>query len=357
MEKIKKILLCISICILNINYLFYHTINNYQFKTTFRILSIILLILSIILSNKIKINKSLVIIILFLIFGTIIKNEQLQNMLFIILTAYSISINIEREKVIIVFGVISILTVGLLFFMRRTGIIADTITNYGGRMRNSLGFDNPNALSLIMIDFYCFIIMMFKKRKTLACLIVIFISYYINTFSDSRTLLFTTIIYLTLTILQESKAISSAIRKMIKSKIFNIIILTFFFISPFAIAAISKKVYKIDMLLSFRGTILSNYINSHEMINYLIGFSNIETIDNSFIVLFFTIGILGYLIIFLAIKRALKKAKNNNSIALIIMMLSYGMMESILIRPECLLTIYFWLTILEENEVIHFETK
>ena len=68
-------------------------------------------------------------------------------------------------------------------------------------------------------------------------------------------------------------------------------------------------------------------------------------------------GIVGYIFIYLLIKKGLCNIKNNETIPLIIMMLSYGIMESILIRPECLLSIYFWYIIINKSGVIKLEKE
>lgn len=352
MEKTRKYLLILSIFFLNINYLFYHTIDGYLYKMSLRMLAVLLLLLSILFSKKLKISFKFILVCAYLLIGFVIGNEQLQNILFILLMVYSISINMDDNNVVKTLFVVSLLTLFVFVLLRHFGIIKDTITFYGGRLRNSLGFDNPNSLSLIMIDFFYFFIMKAKKKRNLVCIIVLLMSFYINAYSDSRTLLISTIICVALTMLFELKIFSKITTKLTQNKFICFIVLSLFFISPFLIGVITSNAYSFDKLLSFRGTTINNYILNHSFLNYIIGFSNITTIDNSYIVLFFTVGIIGYLLIFTLFQKAINNLKNKEYITLIIMMLSYGMMESILIRAECLVTIYFWYVIFKEARFI-----
>lgn len=352
MEAIRKYLLILSIVFLNINYMFYHTINNYSYKISFRVFAIILLLLSILLSKKLKIPYKLVLVCIYLLIGFIVGNEQLQNILFIIMMVYSLSLNMDGNNIVQTFFLVSILTLSLFILLRYLGIIKDATTIYDGRIRNSLGFDNPNSLSIIMIDFFYFFIEKVRKNRKIACIIVLLMSFYINTYSDSRTLLVSTIICITFALLIDSSIFSKITTKMTQNKLICFIFLTIFFLSPFLIGIIASSNYNFDKLLSFRGSVINNYIGRHNFLNIIIGFSNITTIDNSYLILFFSVGILGYLLIFSIVKKAITNLNNKEYISLIIMMLSYGTMESVLIRPECLVTIYFWYVIFTESKFL-----
>ena len=354
MKNIRALLVYISILILAINYLLYHTINNYIYKDVLRIIALSMLLFSIIVNRKIKISNALIAIIAYLLFGVLIGSTLSYNLLFIILIIYAISYNCKVDKVKNRLFIISTICIILYVLFYKLGIIQNTITNYSGRIRNTLGFDNVNALSIIVISFVCLLSCNCQKMRKIVNLLILVGIIIITKYTDSRTLLYSTIAYISVDFIINNKIGKKIVNKLFSNTIFRYLFLIVTFFSPLLILAITHINSAIDIFLSYRGTILSNYIHSQNIINFLFGLSTNSEIDNSYILLFFAIGIIGYAYIIKLFSNFFKIQKNIKYYPTIITMLLYGITEGVLIRPESILSVYFWYLIFTSTELFKY---
>lgn len=347
MKNYGKVLLLISITLLCINYVLYHSISGYQLKSIVRFISFFFLILSIIIKNIKTIPRYMIFVFFLSILSIVFYSEALLNLSYLVLITYSLSINVEKKNVKKYLFIISIITIILYLSLLKLGVIHDSVTNYNFRIRHTLGFDNPNAFSIIVASLFYLFFMNIKKYRILLSLIIIAINFYISFLLGSRTLLYSTIIFLILHFFSYNSNKFKKINLLLTSKFFIRIFVFMLFISPFIICFMVSHNIIMDSFISGRSYLLFQYFEYHSLLNYLIGFSNVATVDNSYAIILCATGVLGFMYSYKIIVNSIISDKSN--FPLIISLLFFGTMESILIRPESLISIYFWYIIFDNN--------
>lgn len=353
MKKIDfaKILVLISILSISINFILYNCLDEFVlYKNIIRFIALSLSILSIVINKKIKLSFKIIIIVAYLFLGTIIDSDLHINCLFLLLISYSIAINFNKNEIIKYLLIISIITLLVYVFLLLLGVITNTRIEYLGRIRNTLGFQHPNDFSIICYSIVSLFILTTKNNNKLKSLISLVFVLFIYNLTNSRSLLYTSLFFLFLVNVLNIKTIKKVIEKILNNTLITKLILLYFFVSPFIIAKLCVYIPKIDELLSFRGTLLNRYIIAQKSYSYIFGFSKINEIivDNSFMLAFFSFGILVYFLLYKMIEKSIMMEDILTKI-FIISMLLFGTMESILFRPECLVSIYFWSFIFFDN--------
>lgn len=356
MKKIRQLFVYLAIIILVVNYLLYHTITPYSLKNIMRIIAMILLIFSILLNKKMKISLPFLIIVFYMIIGIILKSELIYNLLFLMLILFSISMNCEYDKINKHLFFISLFSVFIYLVLYKLGYIENYITSYGGRIRNSLGFDNVNSLSLLIAS-PIFLILSMNNNKVITNIICLVIVSAITKYTDSRTLLFATILFVTINLLLKIKFFKKIEVFLNEKKYFLSILTIIFFGSPIIMFLINKIYPNLDVILSYRITKMLSFVNSQSFFNYLIGFTKLNEIDNSYLLLFFTVGAIGYMFISKMFYKYLTNKNNLMYLPFTLSVLFYGLMEGILLRPESMITIYFWIIVFHSNKILYFKEE
>lgn len=356
MKNVRQFLIYFAILILVINYLLYHTISLYNLKDIMRIIAMLLLICSILLNKKLKISPHLLIIVFYMILGLILKSELIYNLLFLLLILFSISMNCEYSKIDKHLFFISFASVFAYIILYKFGYIENYVTAYGGRIRNSLGFDNVNSLSLLIAS-PIFLLLSREDNKLITNIICLTIVIAVTKYTDSRTLLFSTILFVALNFLFRVNVIKK-IEKILNTKKWPSLLLTLLFFGSPIIMLIVYKFYPVmDTILSYRITKMLTFIKAQNILNYIVGFTKLNEIDNSFLLLFFTVGLIGYLFLAKIFYKYLSNKDNLKYLPFTISVLFYGLMEGVLLRPESMLTIYFWIIVFHSSNILYFKEK
>ena len=92
----------------------------------------------------------------------------------------------------------------------------------------------------------------------------------------------------------------------------------------------------------------ANYINANNLINIVFGGTTLGDVDNAFLILLYNTGILFTLLVLYMIIIAIIRLidmKESKYIAFIISFMYLNAFESLLVRPEILISICFWCVI------------
>jgi len=343
LKIINRILVLISLFLLSSNFMLYSCIEDYPFKGIARILALAILFITIINNKEIKIPLKLYFLIVYFAIGLILGSELHANCLVITLLAYSIILNFDKKDILKCFLIVGFATIAFYLILLLTHNIENVSRTYLGRTRNFLGFNHPNGPSVIFLPMLMFIVLKAKKYKKLMSVLSIALVLVLTILTDSRTLFFTILIFSLLYILNNSYFFKTFFRELNNNRLFHLITLTLLFLSPFIIFVSSQVFPIVNEVLSKRGEFMTDYIALQPFYCAIFGFSNINdfVIDNSYLLGFFAFGIIGYIYLFKVIFKTLV----SNSIEANIFMYSllfYGVVESLLFRPECLATILFW---------------
>lgn len=114
------------------------------------------------------------------------------------------------------------------------------------------------------------------------------------------------------------------------------------------IIKLRESFYILDIVTSYRLSIITNYIHSNSWLNFIFGGTQIADIDNGLLLILYSLGMFFSIYILIQIFRATHiayRAKNIREIAFITSFLVYNTVESAIIRPEILITIVFWIII------------
>lgn len=129
-----------------------------------------------------------------------------------------------------------------------------------------------------------------------------------------------------------------------------IIVITLFipiilsFLSPFLLTHFQAA----DVLTSMRLSVFTGYITKNTIINLLFGGSFIGDVDNGFLVMVYSAGLgFGLLTVYMISRAAfiLIEQKNSKHLAFIISFMYFNLFESLMVRPELIISIYFWVVI------------
>lgn len=339
----------ILIFILNLNYILINTgIVNNRFVLLDRIFLFSVLLLCVLykLNNKkYKIEKYD----LFILMLGVIPLLNFEFYPFILNYYYIFAIVFvlrNYEKTTIINASLLSMTIGILmvFVLLYLGGIHNSLDIVGSRVRYTFGFSNVNALSTYIYS----ILLLFLNKNAKIKRIPLFVTLIINIIAfyylDTRSMLYGYIMFLVsyYYFCFFTKNDKKNHRFLFVIYIFLIILPLFLSINP---TYLRESFPTLDILLSMRLTIFSNYIRRHSVLNILIGGSTITAIDNGYLTLLFSFGILILLCFYcLIIYSGNKFLKNHNIIELstILSVLYYNLVESSFISPEILLTVLFY---------------
>ena len=151
-------------------------------------LSLILLAISIFLQIENYTKKEFLYILIMLIISivTIIKTNDYIFLKFTLLLS-SIK-NVEFEKCVKLDLTSRLFIIPIVFILYKIGIAKDIISPYNGIIRHSLGFTNPNSLGMHILIFSFDVLYLNKNKipKT-KILLMIFLLFFVDYFSGSRT--------------------------------------------------------------------------------------------------------------------------------------------------------------------------
>ncbi|MCM3610415.1 hypothetical protein M4S82_04065 [Planococcus sp. MERTA32b] len=340
-----------SIFALHINYILYNSIGiDEVYKNGIRFLVIALLLFTLLLvKNRIKVQWSDLLFLYLLSFSFLSFNitPNIVNFFYIILILivareYSLKEVLDKSFYIMIISAVSVVV--LLQF----GLTENMRYTIGDRTRNTLGFTNVNAFSNLV---YAFAILYLLSRKEILIKHYIFVLTFvivIYSYTDSRTVTVACLIFLLVHIILQFlfKMADNKLNGLIKS---FLLLLVFFpigitFLSPL----LSSEFAVLDILTSGRLTRFTEYIGDNGVVNLLFGGTTAADKDNSYLLILFSTGILFSLMVLGLIVKAIFRLvdiKKSQYIAFIVSGIYAGAFESLLVRPEIIISICFWLVV------------
>lgn len=303
-----------------------------------------------------KLNKYCLVLVP-LVFISLI-NPAAQNMFLILSSSYIIAVKLSLRQTMKI-NVICIISVILsVLIMVKLGIIHEKSASshfyingaiYNERMRSDLGFGNPNRIAILLYSLIINAYLLIPKYKTnLFLIIVTAISYYIYTLTASRTFLLCIASFVISCI---------GIRSLIVKKVcLKTRMLLFYLPLLFLILTIYliKSGYyniSIEIMTSGRLGLFRQLLNQCSLQDYLIGTNliNEQTIDNSYLHLLFSAGIVGFIAAFYLWYKLLSKMDKTTIVTypLVLSITLYGFSESIWTLLLCYGNMIIWIMMIK----------
>lgn len=339
-----------SLFMSNLNYILYNSIGiNDNIKNGIRIGVVGLLLVTIlykIAENKFRKEEILWVLLLIVSMVSLNINRNIVNFFYIILFVF-VTKNIEKGKLVKWSYYIMLISLLLVAFMLLAGIISNLHYSIGERARYTFGFLNVNSFSSLIYSFFIIFSMYNKKNNKILTVLLVSLMFLIFKLTDTRTMFFAFIIYVFFYVLlsivfKYNKINATAI------KVSLIILLFIPILFSFASPILLQYFPNLDILTSYRLTVFSDYIYSQQPINFLLGGTSVNDIDNGFLTIFFNAGILfSIYMIYLIIKSINNSVENTDykTIAFIISFVYFNAFESLMLRPEISVSILFWIVV------------
>lgn len=344
------VFLDVPLFLLGMNYVLYNALSLDSMKTLFRVGSILLLLTGGFLKGKVVIEKKTFLAMVLALIALFLNGSVALN--FVVIVLFAICATYPIDTIIKSACRINILLVLLMFVLMGLHIVNNTMyVSTMGRLRYTLGFENPNVAALFY-DSAIYLFMVTRKKINKKVITFSFVAtamvYY---YTNSRTSLLALLIFVAIEaffLLVKTKKAQTIMGKCL------ILFIDVLFIINLVSVFIIEKFMVFDSLLSFRISAFSRMINNSGLRGLLFG-GTVETVDNFYYMLLFQYGIFIYAFVAFSTHFAMKKMVDNNDIKylpLFVGLFLVGMMESSLIRPEILVTLIVWKFIFASNEVI-----
>lgn len=344
------VFLDIPLFLLGMNYVLYNALSLDSMKTLFRVGAILLLLAGWFLKGRFVIEKKAFLAMTLALIALLLNGSMALN--FVVIVLFAICVTYPIDTIIKSACRINILLVLVMLVLMGLHVVNNTsYISTMGRLRYTLGFENPNVAALFYASaIYLFLVSREKinKRVIVFSFIATAVVYY---YTNSRTSLLALLMFVALEgvfLLGQRKNREKV--QIIMGKCLILFIDALFFIN-LASVFIIEKFMVFDSLLSFRISAFSRMINNSGLRGLLFG-GTVETVDNFYYMLLFQYGIFIYAFVAISTHFAMKRMVDNKDIkyiSLLVGLFLVGMMESSLIRPEILVTLIVWKIIFSSN--------
>lgn len=346
----KIVFLDIPLFLLGVNYMLYNALDLDSIKIVLRIAAISLLVIGWILKGKFVIEKKTFLAMTMAILSLMLNGSMALN--FVVIVMFSICVTYPIDTIVTSAFRINMLLVIFMIVLIALHVVNNTrYISTMGRLRYTLGFENPNVAALFFSSAVYLLLVSRKKMKTIIIGIAFFMTVIVYYYTNSRTSLLALLVF----VLLEYMYFVFQKRKMIHAEIIFgkclILLADSLFILNLISVFMIEKFMRFDLLLSFRISTFSRMINNAGWRGLLIGGTS-ESVDSFYYMLLFQYGIFIYILVSISTHLALKKLVSKNEIkyvSLIVGLLLVAMMESSLIRPEILVTLVVWKIIFSRN--------
>lgn len=301
------------------------------FKNLFRFAAFALLFLNIVFSFQINRNV-LFLMVFFLMYSLLMQSQVALNIFFLLLIYLSISRLSSKEIALaLLIPVVVVVVIHLLFFF--TGLIVDKVTDYGGRLRSTLGFSNPNQVSAIYLSLSfisLFYSMVYKTRKSfIFAIILTAFSIYVFLISNSRTSLVGVLVLL---FLLGVGFFGFRFKFYRKSLVFIGFLSPFFMVfQTYYLAYYASP--ELDELFSYRLSGFYEFINNITVFELFAGWPDNEGVDSLYLMLISGVGLVLFSFILFYVSFVALKIKYDY-IPFFLVMLLISFAEAFLLRPE-----------------------
>ena len=360
LEWNRILFLDLPILLLGVNYILYNAFLMDDLKNVFRLASMLLLLCGWIYRRPLKVNRKEVVFLSLLLITLFFNGSMILNfiaiVLFSVFTINSVDIIVART-----FKINSLLALTMIAFM-----FIGITNNIGymssmGRLRYTLGFENPNTAAIFFASNIFLLVIYKRKIKTLiSALVMATLLFY---YTDSRTSFLALVVFIFLEGMLiflkniKYKTIIGKISVFMIDFIFIINLLSVFFVDEFL---------AFDQLLSYRISMFAQMAHNSGIFGLIFG-GTLDWVDNFYYMLLFQYGIAIYIFVAITTHIAIKKMISNGDIQhipLLIGVFLMGTMESSLIRPEILIMLVVWKIVfsmtkntLKQNSICNDEKK
>lgn len=230
------------------------------------------------------------------------------------------------------------LVVAFVFFNILLGNIENVRWEYQGRVRYLLGFvhaNYPGILSFSLVSmFLCLKKKLYVKDIVLSLVILFLVYRYTNSRTSFFVGVFCCLFYLFL---------SKINYRFIKWGV--VLLETISFVSPLLWISGKLNTQKFNKLFSLRPQLYFDYAKQNGLREFFLGGSQVPENDSFYLVLLYTAGIFVYVFVaFLVVKATcyLFQKSEYMKVSFILSFIFLGWMESMLLRPEIISSLYFW---------------
>lgn len=244
---------------------------------------------------------------------------------------------------------ISLILVAVLMISLFTGI-NHNVTNYlaSGRVRNGMGFLNPNSAAIFYYSVGCLFLLSRKQVKMVHMLLVLASSFLVHHYTASRTCLMANIVFAALWMLYQMPCDKG--KKLLAKG--SVLLIDLLFVLNVAAIFFTDELMPLDDFLSWRVTYLKQLVEVSSLRNILLGGAVLE-VDNFYHIILFQYGIFIYALLAIVAHCMMKKFADHEQYLLsgfFVSIFLSGLMEGFLIRPELILFLVIWkLIVCEEN--------
>lgn len=343
-------LLLFSFFILGFNYLFFLGLGIIEpsFLTGI-VRAIAIVILFFICYKKQSDIKWFVFFVLLMLFVVLVnKNKYITNLIVI---AFLINI-IKYTSVETLFRYIFIVSLSLVvvhFSLFSLGFLSnDKLMMYqiGERVRFTFGFSNPNALavfyaSLFYASYYYYLVVV--KKFTAFSYIIFFAAFVVMYLSGSRTLFYTSCIFVLISLIPRKIYYNRLIRFLFSASPFIFSILTLF--------VAFQHESSLNETLSLRPLLFFKFLSKVDAISVLVGleYTAEDLVDNAYILLFASCGLLLYIGLLSVISYKISIARVEY-LPFVFVVLASSLFESFLFRPEFTITMLFFACLFSKSQ-------
>jgi len=343
----KTYLYAFATCLLSLNYILYQVFDLVEVKTPMRVLVFSLFLLIAFINFKHYRFGIKEIIILSLLLITTVISSDVSNFLFLVFIAFSFR-EISYFKFIKIISIFNIILASLLIVGLISGKLENRMFYSPMRVRYTLGFIGTNANAAAQFYFSVIVLYILSARRinVINLFIIIFLLLILFYFTDTRSLIFVTII-------------GCGIYLMVKNINSNISILLtmllgLLFFHAFFISFLNQLLPQLNVYSSGRILKYFNLISTWNLFNLLFGGvpNQLESFYLSFVSYH---GLLILISIFFLTKRTIILFYRNGlylEVSVIYALLSYGVVESSLMRPEIVAFMVYWIYIANPRQII-----
>ena len=317
-------------------------------ENALRVFSIACLMVCLLLNvNKLKVTLPILLILGTTLIAIMLHGFSALNLVAVIIYGMCCSV-IQSEQVYKSLIVTLFLSLLLYFGLLITGGLHWEVNNYLGRVRNNLGFYHVNAASLFFAALGIIPVIL-KRKKAAGMVFFIVACMIIYSLTNTRSILMFAFLYGIIVFL------FSISEKKSKKVNFPLIISLIILYSTllFSIVLPLLDIKWLDYLLSNRLSLFQEAINSLGLMGFFFGSNKTSEVDNSFITILSTYGLLTLIIVVAMFHRAiigLAYKRDWYSLAFVCAMILLGSIESILYRPEFLISLFFWALVLQSQD-------
>lgn len=265
----------------------------------------------------------------------IVNNYMMINYVYLIfIVAFVYVKNLSLSQLIFNGLIATIIPLAVVVFLLFVGRLDSHLIVIDGRVRITLGFNNPNRAGVAFFSAAVLLFLYLRLNgapllKSVVCSIPLMVPVYLV---DSRTALYAFLIFVCISKLEWSKLQ----RVIVPAAIVVFSLFSYFIASQYDNTTLNE-------LLSLRPLLYHNFIASVDWQAILLGssFQN-ALVDNSYIVIIYTIGAPLFLISLVIVSVRCSRIENRVTVGFLLTLLLFGITESILIRTGLPIVVIFY---------------